>query len=182
MRKITLLAAFWVGLFFSCYAQVYTYTPEAARKQLELEGQFDTYIRAQHLDDWTKLMSSRPHHVGSPWGKANAEFMAAKFREWGYQTEIETYQVLFPTPKVRILEMTSPTVFRASLEEPPVEGDASSQQIEEMLQPYNCFSVDGDVTGELVFVNYGVPADYEELAKQGIDVKGKMVIAKYGGS
>ncbi len=182
MRKITLLAVFWGWLFFSCYAQIYTYAPDAARAQEALEGRFDGYIRPQNLDEWNRLMSSRPHHVGSPWGKANAEFMAAKFREWGYEVEIETYQVLFPTPKVRILEMTAPTAFRASLEEPPVEGDASSQQIDEMLQPYNCFSVDGDVTGELVFVNYGVPADYEELARRGLDVRGKIVIAKYGGS
>ncbi|MDP4821264.1 MAG: hypothetical protein NWR67_09665, partial [Saprospiraceae bacterium] len=120
MRKITLLAVFWGWLFFSCYAQIYTYAPDAARAQEALEGRFDGYIRPQNLDEWNRLMSSRPHHVGSPWGKANAEFMAAKFREWGYEVEIETYQVLFPTPKVRILEMTAPTAFRASLEEPPV--------------------------------------------------------------
>lgn len=182
IRKCILLmtiSAVWIG---SLQAQIYSYAPEAAKVQQELEEKFDRYIQTKNLDDWNKLMSSHPHHVGSPWGKANAEFMAAKFREWGYEAEIETYQVLFPTPKVRILEMSEPISFKASLEEPPVEGDASSQQIDEMLQPYNCFSVDGDVTGELVFVNYGIPADYEELAKRGIDVKGKIVIAKYGGS
>ena len=173
------ISAVWIG---PLQAQIYSYAPEAAKVQQELEEKFDRYIQTKNLDDWNKLMSSHPHHVGSPWGKANAEFMAAKFREWGYDAKIETYQVLFPTPKVRILEMSEPISFKASLEEPPVEGDASSQQIDEMLQPYNCFSVDGDVTGELVFVNYGVPADYEELAKRGIDVKGKIVIAKYGGS
>lgn len=182
MRKITLLASLAGLLAFTAHGQVYSYKAEAADRQQALEASFDSYVDAANLDEWNKLMSSHPHHVGSPWGKANAEFMAAKFREWGYETAIETYQVLFPTPKVRVLEMTAPEKFQASLEEPPVEGDASSQQIDEMLKPYNCFSVDGDVTGELVFVNYGIPADYEELAKRGIDVKGKIVIAKYGGS
>ena len=126
------ISAVWIG---PLQAQIYSYAPEAAKVQQELEEKFDRYIQTKNLDDWNKLMSSHPHHVGSPWGKANVEFMAAKFREWGYDAEIETYQVLFPTPKVRILEMSEPISFKASLEEPPEEGDASSQQIDEMLQP-----------------------------------------------
>ncbi|MDP2058809.1 MAG: M28 family metallopeptidase [Flavobacteriaceae bacterium] len=129
-----------------------------------------------------KKLSAHPHHVGSPYDKENAEYMAGLFRSWGYETTIDIYHVLFPTPKVRLLEMTSPKQYKAILQEPTLKEDATSGQKNEQLPTYNAFSIDGDVTAELVFVNYGVPADYEELEKMGIDVKGKIVIAKYYGS
>lgn len=108
--------------------------------------------------------------------------MAALFRSWGYDTKIEQYDVLFPTPKVRLLELVGPTKFTARLSEPALGEDATSGQTDEQLPTYNAYSADGDVTGDLVYVNYGVPADYEELERRGIDVKGKIVIARYGGS
>ena len=150
--------------------------------QLALEENFDQLLQAENLDTWMKYMSARPHHVGSVYNKKVVDFVAKKFEEWGYDVKVEKFDVLFPTPKIRLLEMTQPTSFKASLSEPPVKGDASSKQIDEALPAYNCFSVDGDVTAELVYVNYGVPADYEELEKRGIDVEGKIVIAKYMGS
>ncbi|MEZ5040388.1 MAG: M28 family metallopeptidase [Saprospiraceae bacterium] len=158
------------------------FSEAAAQKQAALETKFDTYLKPDNLDQWMKYMTERPHHVGSPYDKKVVDFIAEKFRAWGYEVKIEKFDVLFPTPKLRMLEMVSPTNFKASLIEPPVDGDASSAQIDEALPPYNCFSIDGDVTAELVFVNYGIPADYEELEKRGIDVKGKIVIAKYQGS
>ena len=158
------------------------FSEDGAKTQADLEAKFDSYLKADNLDEWMKYMSARPHHVGSPYDKKVVDFMAEKFRSWGYDVKVERFNVLFPTPKLRLLEMVSPTTFTASLTEPPVEGDPYSAQIEEALPPYNCFSIDGDVTAELVFVNYGVPADYEELEKRGIDVKGKIVIAKYQGS
>ncbi|MEQ8687137.1 MAG: transferrin receptor-like dimerization domain-containing protein [Imperialibacter sp.] len=150
--------------------------------ELELEKKFDQQLKAENLDQWLKRMSSRPHHVGSPFDKDNADFMAAMFKSWGYDAEVVSYDVLFPTPKVRLLEMTGPTRFKAGLVEPALKEDATSGQTKEQLPVYNAYSADGDVTAELVYVNYGVPADYEELEKAGIDVKGKIVIAKYYGS
>jgi N-acetylated-alpha-linked acidic dipeptidase len=129
-----------------------------------------------------KQLSAHPHHVGSPFDKEVVDFVAEKFEEWGYQVRVEQFDVLFPTPKVRLLEMIHPTTYVAGLVEPPVEGDASSAQTDEALPGYNCFSIDGDVTAELVYVNYGVPEDYEELDRLGVDVKGKIVIARYMGS
>ena len=154
----------------------------SAKQQLTLESEFDQLLQAENLDTWMKHLSAHPHHVGSPWDKEVVDYVAARFKEWGYKVKVEEFQVLFPTPKVRLLEMTEPTNFKASLVEPPVPGDSSSTQTAEALPGYNCFSIDGDVTGELVFVNYGVPKDYEELERRGIDVKGKIVIAKYMGS
>jgi N-acetylated-alpha-linked acidic dipeptidase len=151
-------------------------------KQHALEKQFDAKLNRDNLRAWMKRMTARPHHLGSPYGKENAEFMASQFRSWGYDTAIERFDVLFPTPKTRVLELLGPEKYAAKLNEPALAEDATSGQASEILPPYNAYSVDGDVTGELVYVNYGVPKDYEVLEKHGIDVKGKIVIARYGGS
>ncbi len=108
--------------------------------------------------------------------------MLSLFKSWGYDAKIEQFDVLFPTPKTRILEMISPQKFTAKLDEPALKEDATSGQKNEQLPTYNAYSIDGDVTGDLVYVNYGIPADYEELERRGVDVKGKIVIARYGGS
>jgi len=158
------------------------FTPQRAAKQQLREAEFDSLLKSDNLRDWMRRMSAHPHHVGSPHGKANAEFIAERFRAWGYETTIESFEILFPTPKLRLLEMTHPEEYRASLSEPQVEGDATSNQQDEALPPYNAYSIDGDVTGELVYVHYGRPDEYEELARLGVDVKGKIVLARYGGS
>lgn len=158
------------------------FTEEQSVAQRNLEHQYDALLRADNLRSWMVRMSARPHHVSSPYGKENAEFMAAQFRSWGYDTEIEVFHILFPTPKVRHLEMLEPIPFKATLWERTLVEDRTSDQHDEGLPPYNAYSVDGDVTGELVYVNYGIPQDYEELARRGIDVEGKIVIARYGGS
>ena len=151
-------------------------------RQRALEAQFDAKLSRDNLRNWMKRLSARPHHVGSPYGKENAEFMAALFKSWGYETQIERFDVLFPTPKVRVVELVAPEKFTAKLNEPALAEDATSNQAGEILPVYNAYSTDGDVTGELVYVNYGVPDDYETLERNGIDVKGKIVIARYGGS
>jgi len=158
------------------------FTDVNAAKETDWEKQFDAQLKASNQDAYMKFLTAHPHHVGSPQDKANAEYMAGLFKQWGYQTQIETYYVLFPTPKLRALELTGSKPYKAKLEEPALAADKTSGQKAEQLPPYNAYSADGDVTAELVFVNRGVPADYEELARMGIDVKGKIVIAKYGGS
>ena len=151
-------------------------------KQLPVESTFDSYLRAANIDSGIRIMSARPHHVGSPGNKAVVDYIYNKFKSWGYDVQIETYYVPFPTPKERLLEMTGPTAFRATLAEKPLKEDATSGQTSEQLPTYNCWSPDGDVTGQLVFVNYGIPEDYDYLERLGISVKGKIVIAKYGRS
>jgi N-acetylated-alpha-linked acidic dipeptidase len=158
------------------------FSAERAAAQRSLESRFDSALQASNQREWMRRLTAHPHHVGSPWDKENAEFMAGLFRSWGYQTEIEQFKVLFPTPKTRLLEMVAPTRFTASLAEPPIPEDPTSGQTAEQLPTYNAYSTDGDVTAELVYVNQGVPRDYEELERRGIDVKGKIVLARYGGS
>ena len=154
----------------------------SAANEYNLEARFDASLKADNLRDWMKRLTARPHHLGSAYNKENADFIAAQFRSWGYDTKLEEFQVLFPTPKTRIVEMTAPEKFTMRLNEPAVAGDATTAQQSEQLPSYNAFSIDGDVSGPLVYVNYGTPADYEELEKRGIDVKGKIVISRYGGS
>ena len=153
-----------------------------ATKQIDWEKQFDAQLNGKDQDEWMKFLSSHPHHVGSPQDKANAEYMAGLFRSWGYDVEIATYYPLFPTPKTRLLELLGLKPYKAKLDEGFLKEDKTSNQKAEQLPTYNAYSADGDVTAELVFVNRGIPDDYDELAKMGIDVKGKIVIAKYGGS
>lgn len=159
------------------------FSAEKAAAQRQLEAAFDTYLDAEDLEEWMRYMTQRPHHVGSEQGRANAEYMRDLFASFGFDARIETFGVLFPTPKERVLEMIAPERITLSLEEPPVPGDKSSaSHRDEHLPTYNAYSLDGDVTAELVYVNYGLREDYEELALRGIDVRGKIVIARYGGS
>lgn len=158
------------------------FSPEGAAAQHQLEARFDQLLRAQNLDDWMKHLAARPHHVGSEYGRQNARFMARLFESWGYETQIVRYEVLFPTPRIRELQLVAPTRFTPVLQEPPLEEDPASQLTGEQLPPYNAFSADGEAEAELVYVNYGLPDDYEQLQRRGIDVKGKIVIVKYGRS
>jgi N-acetylated-alpha-linked acidic dipeptidase len=129
-----------------------------------------------------RRLSARPHHVGSPYDKDNAEWLLARFKEYGWDAKIEEFETLFPTPKERLVEMVSPKPFRLKLEEPVEKMDPTSGQKAEQLPTYNAYSIDGDVTGPLVYVYYGRPQDYEELERYGISVKGAIVIARYGQS
>jgi len=155
---------------------------EAVKAQLALEESFDKTLNNDSLQTRLKFLSSRPHHVGSEFTKAKVDYMVSRFKAWGFDTKVETYYVLFPTPKTRLLEIISPEPYTARLQEPILKEDGTSDQQDEQLPTYNAYSRDGDVTAEVVFVNYGVPADYEELERRGIDVKGKIVLAKYFGS
>ena len=150
--------------------------------QHELETVFDSHIDRTEMDEWLREFSSEAHHVGSPKGKKNADALAALFRSWNYAVEIAEYQILFPEPLTRELELLYPYQFTASLTEDSLEEDPSTSVIDNLLPPYNAFSIDGEAEGELVFVNYGTPADYEILERYGISVAGKIAISKYGGS
>ena len=158
------------------------FSNEDSDAQRAIEQTYDTHLDASDLEAWMREFTAKAQHVGSPGAKENAEILRDLAESWGFDAEIEVFHVLFPTPKERHVELLSPGSYTAVLEEPIIEGDASSAKRGEMLPPFNAYSADGDVTGELVYVNQGIPRDYEELAKRGISVEGKIVIARYGGS
>ncbi len=146
------------------------------------EQKFRSIPEPARLREYMKRLSARPHHIGSAYGRDNAEWILARFKEWGWDAKIETFEVLFPTPKERVLELLEPKRFVAALKEPALSEDPTSNQQSEQLPTFNAYSVDGDVTAPLVYVNYGLPADYEQLDRMGISVKGCIVIARYGAS
>ena len=156
--------------------------PQSVQAERDLETRFKAMPDPARMREAMRRLSARPHHVGSPYDKDNAEWILNQFKSYGWDAHIENFDVLFPTPVERIVELVAPTTFKASLQETALPEDPTSNQQSEQLPSYNAYSIDGDVTGPLVFVNYGIPADYDELEQRGISVKGAIVIAKYGGS
>lgn len=178
----SLAAALIAPLVPAAAGDLLGFSPSAAREELRWEAKFKAIPSPDTIRETIRHLSAHPHHVGSPYDKANAEWILARFEQWGLDAHIETFDVLFPTPRERVVELVAPTHFVAKLREPAVPGDPTSGQLDERLPPYNAYSADGDVTAPLVYVNYGIPSDYDELERQGILVKGAIVIARYGRS
>ncbi|HEV2423277.1 MAG TPA: M28 family metallopeptidase [Terriglobia bacterium] len=158
------------------------FSDSAARTERDWEAKFKAIPSPDNIREYNQRLSARPHNVGSPYDKDNAEWILSRYKEWGWDAHIETFKVLFPTPKERVLELVAPAKFTAKLEEPAVPQDPTSSQHDEQLPTYNAYSADGDVTAPLVYVNFGIPADYERLERLGVSVKGAIVIARYGAS
>jgi N-acetylated-alpha-linked acidic dipeptidase len=156
------------------------YTPEHAAAEVQWEQKFREIPDPARVRENMRRMSARPHHVGSPYDKDNAEWLVAQLNSYGLDAKIEQFESLFPTPKSRKLELLGPQKFEATLDEPVIKVDPTSDQKKEQLPTYNAYSRDGDVTAPLVYVNYGAPADYEELERMGVSAKGAIVIARYG--
>ncbi len=158
------------------------YTPGNSITEVQWEQKFREIPQRDNIRENMRRLSARPHHVGSPYDKDNAEWILAQLKSYGLDAQIETFSTLFPTPKFRSLELLGPEKFTAKLQEPPLKIDPTSDQTSEQLPTYNAYSRDGDVTGPLVYVNYGRPEDYQVLARMGVSVKGAIVIARYGES
>ncbi len=163
-------------------AALYGFSPQHSQSERDWETKFRAIPSPQKERDSMQLLSARPHHVGSAYDRQNAEWILARFKEWGLDAQIESFKVLFPTPKRRVLELVAPTRYVAKLQEPALAEDPTSNQKDEQLPTYNAYSRDGDVTAPLVYVNYGLPEDYERLQRLGVSVEGAIVIARYGNS
>ena len=156
------------------------FTREQSAKQRALEERIKKIPQPANVREYIRVMSEEPHHTGSEAGRKVARYVLNKFTEWGLDAEIEEFDGLMPTPRQRHLEMLAPENYVAKLEGPAIPDDKDSSDLGQ-LPAYNAYSPDGDVTGQLVYVNYGMPADYERLEELGVDVKGKLVIARYYG-
>jgi N-acetylated-alpha-linked acidic dipeptidase len=146
-----------------------------------LEKSFDALINPADQLTWLQQMSSEPNQVGSPHDKANADFELAMFKQWGWDAHVERFDVLYPTPISTAVELVAPEHVTLGGQEPPVPQDPSSAHMAGALPPYVAYQGDGDVTAPVVYVNYGMPDDYDALAQRGIDVRGKIILARYGG-
>ena len=145
-----------------------------------LERSFDASIDSAEMGGWLKTLAAEPNHVGSPHDKANAEMVLSMFKQWGWDAHIEVFDVLYPTPISETLEVTGAHPYKVNLTEPEVPGDESSSRFKDGLPAYVAYQGDGDVTAPLVYVNYGMPADYDQLERMGVSVKGKIAITRYG--
>ena len=161
--------------------EIQGFSASGAAAEAQLEQRFDADLSSAELRAWMQQMSAEPNHVGSAHDKANAEFQLKKFREWGWDASIETFSVLYPTPREVSVELVAPTHFVARLTEPAVAGDVTSSKTKDQLPAYNVYGADGNVTADLVYVNQGMPDDYLELERQGVSVKGRIVLTRYGG-
>ena len=169
-------------LLWASEAPLLGFGPEESAAQHALEDRFRAALNASDQDQWLKILTAEPHHVGSAAGLRNVAWLKDQFESWGYETEVVRYDVSVPVPTVRRMALTAPEAWEGSLTEAALPEDPSTQAPEGLLPPYHAFSAEGDVEAELVFVNYGLKEDYEALARRGIDVKGKIVLAKYGRS
>ena len=190
MIRSTILASFFLGTLslaplgshlIADETPLAGYSSEASRSERQWEDKFRATPSPANLRAYMQRLSAKPHHVGSPYDKDNAEWILAKYKEFGFDAHIESFNVLFPTPKERLVELVAGGPhFVAKLQEPALAQDSTSDQQAQQLPTYNAYSADGDVTGPLVYVNYGIPEDYETLERHGISVKGAIVIARYG--
>jgi N-acetylated-alpha-linked acidic dipeptidase len=156
------------------------YSPQSSVSEVQWEQRFKSIPNEDRLRENMRRLSARPHHVGSPYDKDNAEWIAAQLKSWGLDAQIEQFDTLFPTPKERSLELLEPVKYTAKLEEPALAVDPTSNQKSEQLPTYNAYSIDGDVTAPIVYVNYGSPDDYKELERMGVSVSGAIAVARYG--
>ena len=157
------------------------FSATGASLQRETEQKFRAVAKPENLREYVRAISAEPHHAGSPGSRRVADYVLERFKSFGLDARIEEFEALMPYPTERSLELIAPERYTATLKEPAVADDPDSADAGQ-LPTFNAYSADGDVTGDLVYVNYGTPDDYEELAKLGVDVKGKIVIARYGRS
>jgi len=187
-RSVALASLLFAGLSLASFGNhviadeqpLFGYSAASSRTERQWEEKLRAIPSPENLRSYMERLSARPHHVGSAYDKNNAEWIASKFKEFGLDTHIEQFDVLFPTPKERVVELVEGGPrFTAKLQEPALSQDLTSNQQFEQLPTYNAYSIDGDVTAPLVYVNYGIPEDYEQLERMGISVQGKIVIARY---
>ena len=157
------------------------FTAKSTETERTWESKFLAIPEAKKISDNMHKLAAHPHNVGSAAQRANAEWLVQQYKSWGWDAKIEQFDVLYPTPKTRILELQGSKPYKARLEEPPVAEDPYTQDKSPAMPPYNMYALDGDVTAPLVYANFGLPADYEELERNGISVKGAIVITRYGG-
>jgi N-acetylated-alpha-linked acidic dipeptidase len=186
MRRLAVLIILvTLGLFIPVSADeepLQGFTRESSATERQWESKFREIPSPQNQREYLERLAAHPHNVGTAYDKQNAEWILAQYKQWGWDAHLETFDVLFPTPKERAVELVAPTHFVAKLEEPPVAVDPTSNQQSEQLPTYNAYSADGDVTAPLVYANYGLPEDYDELARLGVSAKGAIVIVRYGES
>ncbi len=150
---------------------------DAVAAQRQREEQYRKIPEAAKLKEYMEAMAGDSHVAGQPSSKRVADYALAKFKSFGLDARIEEFEAMMPWPIETTVEVVAPEKYTLRVKEPVLPEDPDSG---DQTPLYNAYSGDGDVTGEVIYVNYGMPADYERLKELGVDVKGKIVIARYG--
>lgn len=163
-------------------SRILGFGPSSARRQQSLEARILGFPSGERMAIYHRALTAEPHHAGTPANERTAEYIAARLREFGFDSVVlNRYEVLLPRPLERRVTLLTPERYELKLNEPPLASDPDTRK-PGALPPYNSYAADGDVTGEVVYVNYGIPEDYRVLDSLGISVAGKIVIARYGRS
>ncbi len=166
---------------FAATVSIRGYDAAGEREEIQWEQQARAVPDAARIRAAMEKLSAQPHLAGTRGSKEAAEWIQAQLREYGLDATIEPMEAMLPTPRTRLLELAGAVPFRAKLTEPAVATDPATSN-PDIVPPYNAYSGDGDVTAPLVYANYGLPADYDRLKEKGVDVKGRIVIVRYGQS
>jgi len=128
----------------------------------------------------SRELSKETHVAGTPAQARTRDYVIAQMKKWGIETEVRTYDVWMPHPVSVKASRVSPSPKEFALAEPPIAGDPTSSLAQ--YPTVNGYSGEGDVTADVVYVNYGLIEDYAQLDSMGISVKGKIAVARYGRS
>lgn len=158
------------------------FSPEGSAAQRRWEEEFRSVPAPASAREHLRRLTAEPHVAGTKEDYATAIYVRDLIRSYGIPSELNEYEVLLPYPKQPgLVEIVSPRRERLAVKEPVIAEDPSSANAK-IIPLFNGYSPSGDVTAPLVYVNYGLPPDYEALKKAGVDVKGKIAIARYGNS
>jgi N-acetylated-alpha-linked acidic dipeptidase len=158
------------------------FTREGAASERRWEDEFRAVPQPDSAHERLRYLTREPHVAGTRGDYEMAVYVRDQFRSFGLAADLKEYQVLINYPKQpSIVELVAPRRERLSVQEQPLAEDATSKDVR-VISLFNGYSASGDVTAPLVYVNYGLPDDYEALKKLGIDVRGRLVIARYGNS
>jgi len=174
---VTLTMAAWQ----SASHRPFGFTPSGATTHADLERRFQAMPSPAKIRVAHAYLADKPHMAGSPRDRELAEWTRDQFTAFGLEdVEITTHEVLLPWPEETTVEMVSPRPWRAAMREEPIAADPYTQIPPEQAGiPYHAYSASGEITAPVVYAGSGNPADYDHLASQGIDVKGKIALVRY---
>jgi N-acetylated-alpha-linked acidic dipeptidase len=157
------------------------YTPANADKQKSAETAAIARPDPSKAQALSKALSAGPHVAGTPGQARTRDYVIDQMKAMGLQTEVRAYDIWMPHLVEARVWRVSPTQKELDLHEGPVAGDATSAKYPE-TPPINGYGGSGDVSGQIVYANYGLIEDYATLDSLGVSVRGKIVVARYGRS
>ena len=173
---------FGVGSAAAQQAKLLGFTASGAARELEVEGRMGALVSPDSMLHYHRVLTAEPHHAGTEANLKLGRYYGRMLKSFGFdEVRYIRYQVLLPRPVERLVELVAPEKVTLKLAEPPLKADPDTRK-PGVLPPFNAYSADGEVTAEVVYVNYGIPEDYAVLDSLGISVAGKIVLARYGHS